>query len=189
MRGTPRIPPVGREYTVQEQARRWRRSLGLAGRRLVAVGDATWAKRARMAAQPARMTGTRQRSWHMDWNPKGQPVRLHLGASVRQDGSLPPILQARARTPAVQRYATAGVTQKWANLRVADPEGRVATNPAFLMADCPLPAPPLRDEHEFLRNFKFVEADAKGRHLHDGRNPVLRALHDFHSRLLACFIG
>ena len=67
--------------------------------------------------------------------------------------------------------------------------GRVATNPAFLMAENPLPAPPLRDKYEFLRNFKFVEANAKGRRLHDRGNPVLRTFNDFDSRLLACFIG
>ena len=67
--------------------------------------------------------------------------------------------------------------------------GRVATNPAFLMADNSLPAPPLRDKYEFLRNFKFVEADAKGRCLHGRGNPVLRALDDFDSRLLAGFIA
>ena len=44
------------------------------------------------------------------------------------------------------------------------------------------------DGYEFLRNFKFAKADAKGRRLHGRRNPVLRALYDFDRRLLASFI-
>ena len=45
------------------------------------------------------------------------------------------------------------------------------------------------DDYELLRNFKFVEANAKGRNLHGLRNSVLRSLNDFDCRLLAHFIG
>jgi hypothetical protein len=45
------------------------------------------------------------------------------------------------------------------------------------------------DDHLFLRNIKFVEADAEGRSLHGLRNPTLRSLDDFDLRLLAHFIG
>src|ERR1035437_7059376 len=48
---------------------------------------------------------------------------------------------------------------------------------------------PQPTESAFLRNLKFVEADAKGRNLHGRRNPVLRGLDDLDSRLLAHFIG
>ena len=46
-----------------------------------------------------------------------------------------------------------------------------------------------RDGYEFLRNFKFVEANAKRRNLYGLRNFFLRSLNDFDSRLLAHFIG
>src|ERR1017187_8683801 len=41
----------------------------------------------------------------------------------------------------------------------------------------------------FLRNLKFVEANAKGRNLHGRGNPVLRSLNDFDRGLLAHFIS
>ena len=77
--------------------------------------------------------------------------------------------------------------------RIFNPWHRVAR--AVLAEDDGAPwfktsgAVPWDGSQELLRNFKFVEANAKRRNLHGLRNSVLRSLNDFDSRLLAHFIG